>query len=403
MTVTLLVDLDGTLLANEMSRFLPAYFSGLQEALRPHALPDRMLTELLAATNGMLGSLDPTRTLKETFDARFYPALGFAEADLAAPIRHFYENGYGNIRGVTSVIPSAAPFVEAARARGWRLVLATNPLFPATAIHQRLAWAGIPVEHFDLIADYETAHFTKPSPAYYAELLGKLGWENGAVVMVGDDPVNDIRGAGELGLATFMVTPGGMGSPDGTAAPRAAARGSLGEVIPWVESQPQEALTPNYRSPQAVQAVFRSTIAVLKGWLDSLPDTAWLGVPPGETWSLRDLVCHLRDVERLVNLPRLEMWAAAPNPFIQGVDTDYWVASGAYRQTAGQPAFAEFIAARLRLLDELAGLSDADWARPARHNIFGPTDFLELMCIAAGHDQLHVRQARQVLAAQTRA
>jgi hypothetical protein len=33
------------------------------------------------------------------------------------------------------------------------------------------------------------------------------------------------------------------------------------------------------------------------------------------------------------------------------------------------------------------------WGRIARHAIFGPTDFLEIISFVADHDRLHLQQA----------
>ena len=87
------------------------------------------------------------------------------------------------------------------------LAIATNPLFPLTAIEQRLDWAGLSPEEypFSIVPSYENAHFAKPNPAFLAELLARLGWPEGPVVMVGDDPDNDVRCGLELGLARFLV------------------------------------------------------------------------------------------------------------------------------------------------------------------------------------------------------
>ena len=72
----LLVDLDDTLLANDTSRFLPVYFQRLSLSFPGQASPDDVLAQLLRATKRMMENRDPLKTLKEVFDAAFYPALG---------------------------------------------------------------------------------------------------------------------------------------------------------------------------------------------------------------------------------------------------------------------------------------------------------------------------------------
>ena len=78
-------------------------------------------------------------------------------------------------------------------------MIATNPLFPRTAIYQRLEWAGLPPDKypFSLIPSYETFHFAKPNPTYFAEFLTISGWPDGPMIMVGNDLEHDILGSSE--------------------------------------------------------------------------------------------------------------------------------------------------------------------------------------------------------------
>jgi len=269
----------------------------------------------------------------------------------------------------------------------------------------RADWPGFGVGHepYDLVTAQGSSHFAHRSTAYYAEILAKMGWPEAGIVMVG----NNSRGrlaAEKLGLPTFFIAPNGNApelagippSPEGSASLRRSS-GLLGDVIPWVQSSPPENLLPNYRSPEAIIAILKATIAALDAWLPELTEAQWEARTPGEEWSIRDAVCHLRDVELLVNRPRFEQFEFEANPFMSAADTDSWAKDGAYEGISGLWAFQELIAARRDSLAWLARLDEGQWRLPARHAIFGPTDFLEIMSIMAGHDQLHVRQIRRSL------
>jgi FMN phosphatase YigB (HAD superfamily) len=192
MTITLLLDLDDTLLKNDIRRFMPVYLKGLGSQLARHVLPEKTIRELLAATEAMIRNDRPDLTLEEKFDERFYPALGLPKADLQPDIDNFYANIYPTIRSVTSPYPQAARLIDYAIRKGHRLAIATNPLFPLTAITQRLTWAGFPPQDFPfvIVPSYETFHFAKPDPAFFSELLGQIGWPNEPVIMVGNDQLS---------------------------------------------------------------------------------------------------------------------------------------------------------------------------------------------------------------------
>jgi len=399
MTPTLLIDLDDTLLDNNIDTFLPAYLQALSIELAPLAEPKRLIDALIAATGKMIKNTQPDCTLKEVFEEAFYPALGVKVSAVQGSIEKFYSEVFPTLKKLTRPRPEAIRMVEQAFERGYQLVIATNPVFPQTAILQRLEWAGLPADQyrFTLVTSFENFHFAKPQPAYYAEILARLGWPEGPVVMVGDDLGRDIAASRKLGLAAFWLTRSGKTVPDEPEAPTAS--GSLADLIPWLENTPVPVLQPDYNRTSAMLAVLRSTPAVLDTLSRDLPSQAWTKRPEPDEWSPTEILCHLRDVEKEVNLPRVQLLLEQNNPFLAGKDTDPWAEQRHYIRQDGMQALFKFTAARLELLDLLETIQPEDWNRPARHAIFGPTRLAELVGINAGHDRLHVRQVERAISA----
>jgi FMN phosphatase YigB (HAD superfamily) len=391
MTLTLLIDLDDTLLGNDMDTFIPAYLRALGKHLAPHIDTSRLTPIMLAATQNMFQNNRPDRTLKEAFDPDFYPALGVTESQIRQPIDEFYAEVFPALSGTTQPRPEAVEVIDEAFRRGWKVAIATNPLFPLAAIQHRLDWAGLSPQKypFAIVPSYESFHFAKPNPAYFAELLARFGWPRGATVMVGNDADHDVRGAQQIGIPTFWVS-NGSPYPEGFPAP--SASGEIVDLIPWLESIPEDQLQPNYTSPSAIAAVMAGIPAALASMTDQLNNATWLQHPAPNEWSLTEIACHLRDVEIEINLPRLKKIVNEQNPFITGIDSDTWAAERAYQSQDGQAALQAFIEARLQTLDLLNSISAEDWQRPAQHTIFGPTRFAEIASIIAGHDRLHIRQ-----------
>ncbi|NMC81011.1 MAG: HAD family hydrolase, partial [Chloroflexi bacterium] len=167
MKLTVLFDLDGTLLVNDMATFLPPYLKALGQSLAP--LPGEQVgREVLAATRRMVHKQEPAATLEETFDQNFYPRIGISKQELRPTIDAFYAQVFPSLRQYTQPRPEAIRLVEAAFEMGHQVVVATNPLFPRTAVLQRLEWASLPADRypFALITTYEHMHFAKPNPAY---------------------------------------------------------------------------------------------------------------------------------------------------------------------------------------------------------------------------------------------
>ncbi len=397
MDLTLLLDLDDTLLTNDIHTFLPAYLQALSKELATYASPEALISQLLSATKQMVENQRPDLSLREVFEGSFYPALKLLPEDLSEPIERFYAEVFPSLQPLTSSRPEAVELVKTAFRCGFRVAIATNPLFPRSAIEHRLGWAGLPVSeyNFELVSSYETFHFAKPKPAYFAELLGRLGWPEGPVLMVGDDLQNDVSGARQLGLPVFWINPNEAKLRDQAEQPTAS--GKIADVIPWLSSIPTEILQPDYNIPSAMLAILRSTPAVLNHLCSGLSASTWVKRPLPDEWCPTEIICHLRDVDAEVNLPRLHKVISEENPFLPGKDTDPWAEQRGYIHQNGRQALSSFTATRLDMLALLTDLQPEDWQRPARHAILGPTNLEELVRIIASHDRLHIQQINQSL------
>ncbi len=395
MTLTLLLDLDDTLLDTNMGEFIPAYFKSLAGHLNGRLKPETMLPALMAGTNLMLASVDPTRTLQEVFETEFYSQLGMPKSDLTAEIDDFYDNVFPALESVTKRREGTKELVEAAFAKGYRVVIATDPLFPRKATFHRIRWAGLEPERFELVSSFETFHFTKSHPAYYAEVLGRLGWPDGPVLMVGNDVERDLVPAQKMGLAAYQVD-GALAS--GTAL-QAARRGNLIDLRRWLETTEPSALEPSFKTMEAILATMVSTPAVLQSLTSGLNSETWVHEPAPDDWAMIELVCHLRDTEREVHHLQINTLLTETRPFVPRPDAAVWAKQRKYLNEDGPKAVREFASARLSSLNMLKDLSPEVWARDARHAIFGPTNFMEIVGFMADHDRMHIQQAWKTLSA----
>jgi len=233
----ILYDLDNTLLQNPMSQFIPAYLQALGEYMAGRFDPQVFIHHLLRATEVMTQNTDPAQSNAEAFDAAFFPALGVSRQELAPLFDDFYATRFPALRHLTRVQPAARPLVEWSFAHGFQVVIATNPLFPLTAILQRLEWAGVPASEFpyDLITSYEIMHATKPHPAYYDEIARRIGRAPAECLLVGDDWEGDIYPAQSIGMAAYWIA-----APDAVppADPPPHGQGSLEDLVRWVQALP---------------------------------------------------------------------------------------------------------------------------------------------------------------------
>jgi hypothetical protein len=128
------------------------------------------------------------------------------------------------------------------------------------------------------------------------------------------------------------------------------------------------------------------------------PDqVAWQWRPDEKEWSLTEVVCHLRDVEREVHQARFRALITADNAFLPGATSDDWVEARQYQRQNGRAALADFVAARQESLALLADVDEEVWQRQGRHAFFGPTTLHELLHLAVRHDRSHWRQIELLL------
>ena len=203
-----LFDLDGTLLGNDMERFMPAYFDRLQAFIAPLYPPERFLDALLVAMREAIRRPDPRRTVWERFVEAFERETK-QPMDFWMPLfTRFYAEVFPSLRALTECRAEARLLVERARARGLRIAVATNPVFPEVAIRQRIEWAGLGDVPFDWITTMENMRFTKPWPEYYLEVAERLQVPPEACGMIGNDWKQDIEPAEQVGMRTFWVCGG---------------------------------------------------------------------------------------------------------------------------------------------------------------------------------------------------
>lgn len=200
-----LFDLDGTLLPMDMERFTNGYFQLLTEKMAPLGYDPKALIDAVWAGTAAMVKNDGSRLNEEAFWAKFAQAFG-PEALADQPVfEAFYANEFQRARQFCGYDPLAAQAVEAVKASGRRVVLATNPIFPAAGTRVRLGWTGLSPEDFALCTTYETSHWCKPSLGYYREILDTLSLTPEECLMVGNDAEEDMV-ARELGMEVFLLT-----------------------------------------------------------------------------------------------------------------------------------------------------------------------------------------------------
>ncbi|MDO5545622.1 MAG: HAD family hydrolase [Eubacteriales bacterium] len=205
MTKAILFDLDGTLLPMDQEVFVKDYLGRMAKFLAPHGYDPQSLIKAIWAGTGAMVKNDGKALNEDVFWSVFNSVLGRDAKQDEALFLEFYETVFQQAKDSCGFAPAAAEVIRECKALGYRVVLATNPLFPAIATQSRARWAGLDPEDFECITTYENSRFCKPNPDYYREILGKIGLDGSECLMVGNDVGEDMI-AWTLGMKVFLLT-----------------------------------------------------------------------------------------------------------------------------------------------------------------------------------------------------
>ena len=204
MITTVLFDLDGTLLPMDQDAFTRGYFKLLAAKLAPHGYEPKQLVEAIWSGTEAMVRNDGSRTNEAAFWDKFASIYGKkARADEPLFV-DFYANEFNRAQSICGHDPRTAEIVHSLQKRGYRVVLATNPIFPRIATENRIRWAGLEPEEFALYTTYENTAYCKPNPAYYRDVAQRLGVDPAACLMVGNDVTEDMV-ARTLGMRVFLL------------------------------------------------------------------------------------------------------------------------------------------------------------------------------------------------------
>ena len=203
---TVLFDLDGTLLPMDQDAFTTGYFKLLAKKLAPHGYEPKTLVDAIWAGTAAMVQNDGSHTNEQAFWAKFAEIYGADKARDDQPLfEDFYANEFNDARGTCGFNAAAVETVHKLKDRGYRVALATNPIFPHIATEHRIRWAGLTPEDFELYTTYEGSTFCKPNVDYYREVARSLGVRPEECLMVGND-ANEDMAARELGMDVFLLT-----------------------------------------------------------------------------------------------------------------------------------------------------------------------------------------------------
>ena len=198
-------DLDGTLLNLDTDELVSKYFKSMTTFLSQNGYePEKVVSAIKQGTYAMINNNGKT-TNELALTNAFISSYNVELEEFKSFMDKYYEQEFDKISEVSIKEPETASLIKKLKNYGFKLILATNPLFPKIATHKRIGWAGLSPNDFELITTYENECFSKPNLNYYKSLLERLNISADSCIMVGNDVDEDMC-AEELGFDVFLIT-----------------------------------------------------------------------------------------------------------------------------------------------------------------------------------------------------
>jgi putative hydrolase of the HAD superfamily len=133
---------------------------------------------------------------------------------------------YGPHQTTFRLFPEVAPMLQDLREEGWRMVVLSNWDY---SLHRILRNLGIS-DYFELVFASLQEGPEKPDPALFSIVSERMGVAPGAILHVGDHPVDDLQGTRDSGWQALLLDR----SRDGSAPPILSSLSQMREALAWI-------------------------------------------------------------------------------------------------------------------------------------------------------------------------
>lgn len=234
MIQTIFFDLDGTLFDLDKPMFVQKYYEMVQKAFSRFDDAKKIAKAILQAEFAFQKN-DGSLSNEGFFETYVVSATGLPFATVSETMTDMYAQDFPNLHVTAKQYPDMPEIIQILKRKGYQLMVLTNPVFPLSAVHERIRWAGLNPEDFSYITSYETCHYCKPKPEFYLEVLNRFQLHKEEVMMIGNDMQDDIQPAMSIGLKTYYETDSWINA---TIEPYDGLQGNSQALLRYVQTLP---------------------------------------------------------------------------------------------------------------------------------------------------------------------
>ena len=136
----------------------------------------------------------------------------------------------------------------------------------------------------------------------------------------------------------------------------------------------------------------------LEDLLTSLDEEILRWQPRPNKWSIKEIMCHLRDMERLAYFARYRRMLTEDSPLLANVDQDRIALQSDYINQDAKAALEEFKRLRWETVQTLQSAPLEAWSRGGTHETDGPMTVEQLVVRQIkGNDLNHLVQMKDIV------
>lgn len=202
----ILLDLDGTLVESPKKKFLLyntirlfRRFVKIFGYLRTVSIIRKSIEAMLKndGTHGMNNY--------ELLIQTCHQLSGAPKEIIQHELDEYYQQDFLSWSKLFTQVPMSKEFVKKAKARGKRIYIWTNPIWPEFNVKKRLEWAGFDVQDFLGFTHSQNSVGSKPNVEYFLHALRLFGLDPNRCVLIGDSEVKD-GPARNVGIHTIIIS-----------------------------------------------------------------------------------------------------------------------------------------------------------------------------------------------------
>jgi hypothetical protein len=137
--------------------------------------------------------------------------------------------------------------------------------------------------------------------------------------------------------------------------------------------------------PAQLEAHYTAIPTAFRHWAPP----SWEGVP-SEAFTAIEQLCHVRDIETEGYHVRFRRTLQETHPTLASIDSEPLAIERHYGEADAAQVLADFRMARIQTMEIVSSLSDAQLARTAVFEGYGPLTMRSLIHYLCSHDQQHL-------------